>query len=62
MGQVALGILRMGAVEVFGDDEAEHPVAEEFEALVITLVLLGGAVGERLGEQRLVAAAIAESL
>ena len=34
LGEVALGEVRVGAVHVVGDDQAEHGVAEELEALV----------------------------
>ena len=34
LGQLALGEVRVGAVERLGDDHAEHRVAEELQALV----------------------------
>src|SRR5579875_122964 len=52
--EVALGQVRVGAVELLGRDEAEHGVAEELETLVRLLPgRLGavGAVGERPVEQ-----------
>ena len=35
--QLALGLVGEEGVEPVGDDQAEHPVAEEFEPLVIVL-------------------------
>ena len=59
---MALAFARVMAEQVFGDDQSEHPVAQELQALVIALVLLGGAVGERLGEQRFGGETVAEPL
>ena len=54
LGQLPLGQVGLAAVERVGDDEAEHRVAEELQALVggqaAVLVRLG-AVGERQREQ-----------
>ena len=56
--ELAFGKLREARIEHFGDRAAEHPVAEEFEALVV----LGSAtaVGQRLLEQGAVAETVAE--
>ena len=54
LGQLPLGEVRLAAVELVGDDEAEHRVAEELQALVgrQPAVLVGeGPVGQRQPEQ-----------
>ena len=63
LGQVALGQVGVGAVERLGDDDAEHRVAEELQALVgrQAAVLVGvGAVGQGALEQLGVERGIAE--
>ena len=45
LGEVALGKLRVGPVHVVGDDDAEHRVAEELEALVRRVAGVLGAPG-----------------
>ncbi len=55
LGQLALGQVGVGQVERFGDDDAEHRVAEELQPLVVRqpAVLVGvGPVGQRALEQR----------
>src|SRR5215218_6034442 len=65
LGQLPLGQVGEGAVDDVGDDQAEHGVAEELEALVggQAAVLVGvGAVGEGPDVQLLAAEADAEGL
>ena len=57
LGELALGQVGVGPVERVSNDEAEHRVAEELEALVVgqATVLVGiRAVREGTDEQRLV--------
>jgi hypothetical protein len=54
LGQLALGEVRLAAVQLIGDDQAEHRVAQELQALVgrQAAVLVGeGPVGQRQPEQ-----------
>jgi len=48
-------------VQFLGDDEAEHAVAEEFEALV-GADRTGAGMGERTLEQRRIGEGVAEAL
>jgi hypothetical protein len=57
LGQLALGQVGVGPVERVGDDQAEHRVAEELQALVVgqaAVLVRERAVGEGTHEQRLV--------
>ena len=56
--QFALGLVRKEAVEPVGDGDAEHPVAEEFEPLII--VLAEARMGQRPFEQAEIGRAVAE--
>ena len=51
--QLPFRLVREGFVEVLGDDEAEHGVAEELQPLVV-LPVLARLVGERAVGERLV--------
>ncbi len=56
--KLALRLLREQLVQPCRDGEAEHPIAEEFEALIILLPAAG--MGERALEQRRIARRLAE--
>jgi hypothetical protein len=53
-GQLTFGEVGLAAVELVGDDQAEHRVAQEFQALVgrqATVLVGEGPVGQRQAEQ-----------
>ena len=64
--QLAFGLVGEAAPQQLGDDEAEHPVAEEFEPLVAAPAAAAPAhrarMGQRLGQQGLVREFVAEAL
>ena len=50
----------MGLEQVFGDDQAKHPVAQELEALVVAAPHLAAGMGERPAQQRPVPEAVTQ--
>ena len=63
--QLALVGAREGAIEHVGDDQAEHVVAKEFQALIAGAAIAagqGGNVGERAVKQGLVGELVADPL
>ena len=60
--ELALVGLGQPAVEHVGDDEAEHAVAEEFEALVGALDALGGRERARMGQRAVEQVGVGEAV
>src|SRR5205085_9261231 len=58
LGELALGLVRIGLYQPMGGDQAEHPVAEELQSLI--MLASEARMGQRPLEQSGVARAMAE--
>ena len=57
---LALAMLRIVAEQIFGDNKAQDPVAQELQPLVVALVLLRRGMGKRPDQQNFVVEAVAD--
>ena len=48
--------------QFLGNHQGQNPVAEEFQALVVIVLVVGAAVGQRVAQQNLVLELIAKAL
>ena len=51
---MAFALFRVGAEQIFGNDQPQNPIAEEFQPLIVALVLDGAGMGQRRAQEVLI--------
>ena len=59
---MAFPMRRVEPEKLFGNHQGQNPVAEEFQALVIIVFVVGAAMGQRVAQERLVLELVAKAL
>ena len=59
---MAFPVRRIEPEQLLGNHQGQNPVAEKFQALVVIVLVVGAAVGQRMAQQNLVLELIAKAL